>query len=160
MQRFFRRPLTLTVLAVALLAGAVSAAPAWTRGLRLDFWNVPTYQRDIDRELQIQEELTAKHVVSLHRIALKNEITQDLIQGRVTLPEAVERFRRMNEGMPVIRAQLLAAYPGQSEAECRYRNVIDYARIHMSTLPAEQRTAILEQLEEAMCVSAAEGLPE
>jgi hypothetical protein len=72
------------------------------------------------------EEAEARQTACLHRIKAKRRIAQDVLAQRLTLLEAAEHFRDLNEGNPGVDWEVFRrAYPGCSDDERYCRQVID-----------------------------------
>jgi hypothetical protein len=153
MARLIRRPLLWGLLTLTVLTGAAFARPDSARHWGLDFWSVAGEQRAIEREKQFDKELTAQQTKALWRIAIKDKVTRDLVEGRVTLSEAVARFRQILAETPLVLEQMRYHDPGASDDELICLNVIRYAEL---IPPAGQRPAYRQYLDEQMCAYLAE----
>ena len=63
----------------------------------------------------------------LARIVRKTETADALVWGELTLAEAVARFRELNGSDPTALAELRRHFPGASEDELTYRQVLHFA---------------------------------
>ena len=77
----------------------------------------------------------------LHRVALKLETAEDLMDGRLSLDEAVERFETVSAA-PESLANLRAALRGRSDRERAVNQVLAFARTRASQEPARFATAL------------------
>jgi hypothetical protein len=63
---------------------------------------------------------------------IKRQVAEELIDGRLTLFQAVVHFQRAEQGLPAAAMRLRAlrlGFPGNSDAERRCRKVIHYLRV-------------------------------
>lgn len=150
MARLNRHPFLVGTALLAALAGACCAHPEVVREWALAFWNLPAQQSLLEQERQRERELTVRYSESERRVAVKEQVTAELIAGRRTVPEAVARFRSVLESTPVALALLRRHSPGLSEEECIGRNVIHYAAVELADAPAEERAAVLHRLEQEL----------
>jgi hypothetical protein len=113
------------LLFLAPLAGLTYAYPEWPADAGLDLWNMPSLRSEIEQRQQRYDELDAQLRATEQRMACKNEVALDLIDGRITLREAIAAFRSANTNnryfIPVMRYR----YPNASEDELHARNVLD-----------------------------------
>jgi hypothetical protein len=111
----------------------------------------PLPQKDLS--LEVEEQRRAR--LDLYRakfsrsMAIKRRVSEELIDGRITLFQAVVRFQQAEEGLPAAEARLHAlrtTVPGNSDAERWCRKVISYiqgvwpesARVKRAALRLEQ----------------------
>jgi hypothetical protein len=140
-------------LAVSSLAAALALFPGLAAAVGLDLWNVPAaldaLGRGAEQRRRLDEAMRAVQV----RTALKAETAEDLVAGRLTLPEAAARFRRLDAGTPEEYRhgwRLLAQGTSDDERYCR--QVI--AHVGMLVLGRDDAADVLaglnKQLEEAL----------
>ena len=91
-------------------------------------WNVPELSSQIDKLRTHNEELDQQSRFALNRMFAKQEIVDQVYNGRLTLREAATRFRNLNAANPKFLDQSRLCYPGCSDDECQYWNVIACAR--------------------------------
>ena len=65
----------------------------------------------------------------LHRVALKQETAEDLLIGRLTLAEAIERYETLAAGADGPQG------PGDTDAERAINQVLSFARIRAAQAP-------------------------
>ena len=124
-------------------AGLCHALPPLTQQLGLAFDGTAESLSRLAREQKRLELLEQKLQVVQRRLDGKKVIVADLMAHRLTLPEAVSRFRdlcgdalarpRPPAGVPVDPA--LGPAPGQSDEEWLFRRVLDYVRVEESLSP-------------------------
>jgi hypothetical protein len=87
-------------LRLALLAAAALAALG--AGLALCLWGCGGNQAlfTLARAVQHGEELDPHLEAALHRDAARRALAEEVVAGKRTLPEAAERFRRLDEAHP------------------------------------------------------------
>jgi hypothetical protein len=83
----------------------------------------------------------------LHRVALKLETVDDLMDQRITLAEAVERFEAL-DAAPEALGNMRASLSGDTDAERALNQVISFARVRASQQP-KRFNAALARLESA-----------
>jgi hypothetical protein len=88
------------LLAFLSLAGFVYLAPASAASLGLDVWNLPALMTRIDRDTTTGRQLEACDRLTFQRVLAKNEVTREVVEGRLSLAEAVARFRELDATAP------------------------------------------------------------
>ena len=127
MRHFARRAVVFCACALPV-GGVALARPSLAEDWGLDFWNVPHLRGEIaaararDAELDLHAETIGR------RMAVKNELTEALIDGRRTLFAVAARFRDLAADEPEKLAAIRTSYPGGTDDEKWCRNVIDYVR--------------------------------
>ena len=84
----------------------------------------------------------------LHRVALKQESAEDLLDGRLTLAEAVERFETYSSA-PESLANLRESMAGQSDRERAVNQVLSFVRVRAAQEPARFAAALARVEDEA-----------
>ena len=84
---------------------------------------------------------TARDEDRMHRVALKQETVEDLMDGRLTLAEAVERFETWSSA-PDSLANLRASLRGRSDRERAANQVLSFVRVRASQEPARFQAAL------------------
>jgi hypothetical protein len=128
-----------------VIVGVTHADPEWPRESGLDFWNVPQYQSELDACRRISDELDQKYLAVRYRNETKQFLAREIIDGRLTLEEAVFEFRELSSSSPGFLAILRGVYPGYSDDELYCRNVI--AIVGNMPLHAEQRDEVVSRLD-------------
>ncbi len=67
------------------------------------------------------------------RTAYKEDLTDQLLAGRVTLAAAADGFLRVNQDVPECLSAMRLHFPGVDDREMSARNVIEYARQRVAT---------------------------
>jgi hypothetical protein len=94
---------------------------------------------------------------AVESIVGKKAAAHDLIEGRLTLAGAVEKFRLINQARPGFSWQTLrAAFPGATHEECLGHQVIGYAAEELRDHP-EQAEALVTRLNAELAASTASG---
>jgi hypothetical protein len=136
--------LTLTVLGLASTALSVFR-PSWAAHLGLDVWNLPELERRLAASERLGQELKEKDRIIMDRVTAKDEVIRELMAGRLTLAEAAGHFRRLNDEPRECRGPGVdCCFPGQTETERYYRQVLLWVEI-------ETRHCEPSQAEEVMC---------
>ncbi|HKI33340.1 MAG TPA: hypothetical protein VKA46_15915 [Gemmataceae bacterium] len=121
-----------TLSCVALLGMSLTALgqyrPAWAARLGLDWWSLPELQERVRRGEQEMAEMDPRLDAAAARMAAKEQTTQDLLAGRLTLLQAAARFRAHNASPPRLAADLADHIAGATEEERLCRQVIGWAK--------------------------------
>jgi hypothetical protein len=149
------RTLSCLALLCMSLATLSQYRPTWAAEWDLDWWNLPELQEEIRCGKQREAELSRG--TGIARCAVREEVTQELLAGRLTLPEAAARFRALNAAAGPSVPPLGLWFAGATEEERLCRQVIAWTesastspRSPGSSLPARRRleaelNALLEQ---------------
>ena len=111
----------------------------------MDFWNLSSLNREIEEDTAAGEEIDSAAAATMRRIAIKDEIVRDLIDGDIDLLRAAAQFRNLNAAYPEYLEVLHLQYPGRTDGECTCRNVIAYTAVVVAERP--DRAEILKRLE-------------
>jgi len=130
---------------VVVSATVAFARPDAVAHAGLDFWNLPTLNQEIEEGAAAGEALEQASLATKNRIAIKDQIVRDLVDGDIDLPQAADRFRTLNTGYADYLSILHRLYPGGTDAECVYRNVIEYTAALIENRPDKRE--ILQRLE-------------
>jgi len=109
-----------------------------------DFRDFRQRNRQMDDERKIDAALSGRVTSLSDRLLAKQAIVIELIDGRVKLGEAADRFLALTAGDVLAMDYLRGKYDGSTDTERFARNVIDYAAAHMS--PADS-TALVARLD-------------
>jgi len=110
----------------ALVAGAcltavvtvgVTAYPAPAEELGTDLWNGPDWRTRLSETEVRARELRRQEEVIVRRTALRTEVVDDLIAGRVTADDAVVRFAELNRTGPATLRRVRERYAGDTDDE-------------------------------------------
>jgi hypothetical protein len=135
-----------TVAVLVLAAGvAIAADPSLVQSAGLDVWNVRQLEQEAQAQSTVSHQLTLTDGEIQQRIALKEVLIADLIEGRATLAEVTAQFMALNECSPGCVSVIRKTFPGQTDQEKTARNVIDYVRARISD--PVQRAQVLVRLE-------------
>jgi hypothetical protein len=87
-------------------------------------------------------------------------VAHELIAGRVSFSEAIERFRTFSKHNPDYSwRNFYAAHPGTTEQECFGHQVIAYVKSELSERPEEARTLITRLEAQLFASPGQESLP-
>jgi hypothetical protein len=148
------------LLSLAPLAGLTYAYPDWPADTGLDVWNVPSLRAEIELRQQQHNELDAEFRQTEQRMAHKAEIALDLIDGHITLREAIAAFRAANANNRFFPTVMRLRYPHASDDELQARNALDTAAGLLDLHP--RRDEILARLNtelDVIAVSDASKMP-
>lgn len=130
---------------VAVCATVAVARPDALAHAGLDFWNLPTLEQEIEDGTAAGEAIEQATLATKNRIAIKEAIVRDLVEGDIDLPQAAARFRTLNAVYADYLPILHKLYPGRTDAECVCRNVIVYTAGLIENRPDKRE--ILQRLE-------------
>jgi hypothetical protein len=112
-----------------LVAGVMSLQPAWFADLGLDVWAIPELQREIAEAQRLHEEMD-QTAHTLNRLSAAREVViAELLAGQLSLPEAVARFRSLNQECARSAEYTRAIFPAASDDESVCRQVLSWAAI-------------------------------
>jgi hypothetical protein len=144
-----RRAGTTTVTTLAVLAGAVAvshwAAPSWTKAAGLDVWEMPALQSEIEADARQERVLTVELEETHRRMALKEALIDNLLNGKISMRDVLAGFLAANRGHEDSMMVIRAAYTGKSEEEKMAKNVLEFAA-YRATGSFAKRLAILVKL--------------
>ncbi len=139
------RPTVRRTAAIPAVLGATLALAAFTYpgGLACaydDFRDLEEY-----RATMAKGEIDSNHydatIVNLgDRLAIKEQIVADLIEGRMMLAEATRRFIDLNSTNDTTRAAVESTFPGDTYEEKAARNVIEFVKASLRNFPAPSNT--------------------
>src|SRR5262245_45805407 len=125
-----------------ILATAVALCCVWARQHRDQLEANAVFVQD--REIEETRILLRK------RIEVKERLVDEIIDGRLTLPEVTEQFMQLNQTYPEIVTHTRERYPGATDREKTARQVLCYIHSQFRMRPeltAEQRDRVLQRVE-------------
>lgn len=131
-----------------LLAGLTALQPVWLTSLGLDVGKLAELSQQIDRENQRGEELKAVQRDLSRKLVVKNQAIRELIDGRLSLAEAVARFRALSEESPSAVEKIRESYPAASLGGSVCRQVLSWAEFEVHWSSPECETEVMARLEE------------
>jgi hypothetical protein len=123
--------------ALALPVVALVAGPGLARVVGLDGWDVRKHEQAHREAVESAHRLSAADALVWERIAIKEALVADLIDGRATLAEVTAQFTVLNQSRPDYLDIIRATTPGDTDEERMARNVIDHVR-HRVADPAKR----------------------
>jgi hypothetical protein len=99
------------------------------------------------RQQQVALQALSQEV--LDRIQIKQAITADVIEGRLSLRAAAARFAEINASCPTHMTMLRRVYPGLADEEVLCRNVMSFVATELKDQP-ERAARLLERLEKEL----------
>jgi hypothetical protein len=100
-----------------------------------------------DARDEAEQALQAEFDRCSERIFAKKAVTEKLLAGQLTLPQAVARFEELDATLsPRLRAQWRMVCPGDTDEECYYWTVLRYAAAAAQCRPRQARV-LRERLE-------------
>ena len=112
----------------AVCAIAVSAQPSRATDLR-ELWYVMGDQERLRKAEESGARLDREVETVLSRIACKDEIVQDVLNGALPIDEAAARFAELNRAHPPALDLVRRCYPGRTDDERAARQFLTYLRL-------------------------------
>jgi hypothetical protein len=128
-----------------LLAGVLSLQPVSLAGLGADIRALPESLQKIAQAHQHQEELDDQQRVVSRQVTAKADVINELIDGQISLSEAVARFRALNEEDDSVAETVAMNYPAASRDASVCLQVLSWAEGQVSP---ERQTAVMARLNE------------
>lgn len=145
--------LTTLLLLVALAAALVQ--PEWAHDLGLDGWNTKALEAALFPECTSADE-QGDEVRALQQLLRERQcVVDDLLDGRVTVCEAVEAFRRLNERYG--RPQYYINSAGGSQEKCLHRHLLRWVRTALETRSPGSADYLAAQFESELRCQRSEG---
>src|SRR5262245_61875894 len=113
---------------LCVFAAAVSVLLSWV--LRLNVWAVQEWQQ-MEAIARNDEELDRRQERQVGRHEVKNGVIKELIAGRLTLKEAVARFRAVNEEDPDAVEAVCKGQPAATVDESVCRQVLSWTEARL-----------------------------
>jgi hypothetical protein len=118
-----------TVLLVPItFAGVAFAFPQWTQDAGLDFWHLSRFEEELEESRKTDQELSRRSEHVLQRLALREQITEDVVSGRMSLREGIEQFRHLNQSYPDCTRSVRQQFPGCTEEEATAMQLCAFIR--------------------------------
>ena len=136
-----------SIAVVALTAVAVSgyAAAQW-KGAEGIGWESLEHEAELAEECARQQQLEATRQAIANRIALKEALIAELIEGRRSLREVTAAFASLNENQPGYSLGIRHAHPGSTDEERTAHNVMTYVKLALTSAPPETQEKVLTRL--------------
>ena len=100
--------------------------------------------------MQEHEELRARGVPVFRRTVEKNHIVRELLAHHLTMREATDRFRELDEDVRQAQPDLPTAIPESADDAAASRSVLLWVRSELAAKPDEAEKVVSE-LEREMC---------
>jgi hypothetical protein len=124
------------LLALSVLAILLLLAPSWAAALGLDLWDLPATMGEMARQEEQGERLEAQTREASLRVAAKEEVTGQAAEGKLTLAEAVVRFRQLDADAPESQLRAWREHTEGNSDEERYHLTVLRFLEGFRTLPA------------------------
>ena len=122
---------TVVVVVGGLCVGAMYADQKRLARVARDMWELPINHRQARHESQRCEDLTAQQTATNQRVERKDQLSREVLAGRLSLREAAYQFRDASEGCPYSWDYLVESHPEWAiEKRCAYY-VIDGVRAEL-----------------------------
>jgi len=140
---------TAVVVVGGLCVGAMYADQELLASLARDMWELPVNHRQVQHESLRFEDLTVAQAATAQRMERKDQLSRDVLAGRITLREAAYLFREASEGCPYLWDYLAERHPDwQVEKRCAYY-VIDGVRAELKNAGQDPTPVVDDLLRQA-----------
>jgi hypothetical protein len=125
--------LTLRLLAVCSFLSAVGVAvifayPAEADDPGGDIWQIVKAQSRIAEADRNMRKIDQEDEHVMRRVAIKQEVIRDLVDGRITFEEATQRYVELNRKHDLALTYLRRTYPGRTDEERAARQLAAHLR--------------------------------
>jgi hypothetical protein len=144
------KPLRVFLAAAAVmvvLIGVMHFQPSWAASMNSDCLNLGDLEERIGAQLRRDQELDEHLERSRRRLADRQRIVTDLIDGNTTLLLAAEELKSINQGLPEISQSHMGSFGGNSEGERLCRYAIHFVILELYSRTEHPDTARIDQLE-------------
>jgi hypothetical protein len=139
---------------IALLGASLTALghyrPAWAAHWNLDWWSLPELQENVRQGQQTRAAMEPRCDAAAARLAAKEQTTQELLAGRLTLVQAAARFRVLNASATGEARDLTLYLDGATDEERLCRQVIGWAKGARAIRSPEAGEQTCQRLEEEL----------
>jgi hypothetical protein len=118
-----------------LLIGWARAKPAGWGGPAEDIGQLPDILTQIAADEQVSAELENRSTELLRANDIKRVVARDVLLGRMTLAQAVDRYREIHEHLPISWASMRRHYEGDTDRERWCRNVLSWVESEAGDQP-------------------------
>ncbi len=108
---------SVALIAVGGLAAGAFAHPTLSESIGVDVWNVPALHDSIEREKRESKALTVRGETTLRRTVARQTIVYDVIDGRLTFHEAIQKNLELTQAHPDALGFLRGYYTGKNDLE-------------------------------------------
>jgi hypothetical protein len=127
---------------IALATVSVTAYPAFAEDLGVEFWGGPDWRTRLTESERRQRDLESAGAVILRRTAVRTELVNDLIAGRIQIDDAVRRFVELNRSSPETLERVRLTYPGNTHEERAAWQLVG----HLRSRQTPQALALAEEI--------------
>ncbi len=139
------RNVSIVLVTLALVAVSGYSAAQWKAAEGIG-WESLEDEAERAEERARQQQLEATRQAVANRIALKEALIAELIEGRRSLREVTAAFVSLNENQPGYSLGIRHAHPGSTDEERTAHNVLTYAKLSLTSLPPETQDRVLARL--------------
>ncbi len=136
---------SLLMWSVTLLMSALSTFPSLAREYSLDYWSLPHLLQELRQATQRDHQLDEGWDRVLRCRKQRNELVNGLIDGRVSLPEAVAGLAPLDREVPGV-ATRDTLFPGRCEEERVARHLFYLVKVELNERKTDS-VALLTRLE-------------
>jgi hypothetical protein len=111
------RTMALGTFVFTLIPAALFAYPALATESGTDFWNVFELQDRVSQAEQESRRAEREGAFVVNRLAVRHEVIRDVIDGRMTLEEASQRYADLNKLRATTLEYVRRVFPGRTDEE-------------------------------------------
>jgi hypothetical protein len=135
------------VLTGVLLAGAVIIHPEWCDGTGVDFWNLPALLSNLEAANRRDAELEKMTKEAVGQIEAKYQVVRNVVDGRLTLREAIARFRQIQRQDSASHEFWRSAPPDLAAAhEQTAQQILLWCEVELQDAEPERFNEVMERL--------------
>jgi hypothetical protein len=134
-------------LVLAVTAGLACTLPEWLVGQGLNGESVWALAEQLVQEDLRRQQVDQRREQMLNCYARRREIVCEVVEGRLSLPEAAVHFRRLNEQRPYLAAEYRKRHPGATANESLCRQVISRVGMELESSTPDHVRAVTGRLE-------------
>jgi hypothetical protein len=137
------RMLLCALAVTGLLFAVFSLRPDWAEAAGLDLGRVPALAAQVESEQEREADLVAQLAEVKQRVLNKQQVTDDVIAGRLDLFAAAAQFRELTPAAIRERHYMQLVYPDACDEERYCRSVIGWVRgtLQLRSPPEADRVA-------------------
>lgn len=103
----------------------------WVQSAGLDVWNMPKLHAEIVQCQQQSQAMDEEARVLTQRIAVKDQLVKELVEGRADFKKVTDQFAALNSDDPEVIVHLRDYYHVSNERELAALNVLAFAETYL-----------------------------
>jgi hypothetical protein len=143
--RRLTRSLTIPATAFCTAVGILLTYPGGISAAYSDLCCFDDATHQLEEDRAAGADLAVRTHAIAERIALKESLVTELIEGRTTLAAVAERFHELNRDVPACMTAVRMKYPDTPDDERMALNVLDFVRVR--DLTPTQAEAVFARLD-------------